>query len=70
MTGPVSAELARTLLERLRRMQASPGVVLDALDHQALAWAVVLADTELGRIEAADRARRAEDDTSRVGPAR
>lgn len=60
-------ELAVALVGRLERMRASPGVVLDRVDHDALEWALELAQREHRRLEL-ERLERAEDDTQRLGP--
>lgn len=68
LAGPVDARTASVYVERLRRLARSPGAVLDGYDLGALRWAAVVCDAELGRIEGEERARRAEDDTARIGP--
>lgn len=67
MTAVKTPETASALIARLERMRASPGVVLDRVDHDALAWAVELGERERRRLEL-ERLERAEDDTQRLGP--
>jgi hypothetical protein len=50
-------------LSRLRAMRDSRGAVTDAVDVAALSWAIRLGERE----EAAERARRSEDDTPAIG---
>jgi hypothetical protein len=50
-------------LQRLRAMLASRGSVRDSVDEAALSWVIKLGERE----EAAERARRSEDDTPAIG---
>ena len=64
----MSAATLRHYVERLDRISRSPGAAVDLYDRAALEWAHGLALRELARVEADERARRAEDDTRRIGP--
>lgn len=64
----MSAAAAKIACARLERISRSPGAALDSVDRQALQWAYGLALREVARLEEAERAQRAEDDTRRIGP--
>ena len=68
MSGPISASQAREYVERLREMAASRGAVRDSTDVRALRWAVIVCDERMGALEAEERSKRAEDDTTKLGP--
>lgn len=65
---PRTSREAEWMAERLAGLARSPGAVVDWSDTRALRAAVLGMVSVQRRLEAAERATRAEDDTQRLGP--